>query len=100
TRTPLYIAVTAIVVNVVLNLVFLYGTTLAHVGIALASSLSGWLNAAMLAAVLRQRRQWIPDQRLLSRSIRTAGATIGMGAALWTLLLLMGPQLAHPDLVG
>ena len=49
TRTPLYIAIVAIVVNVALNVFFLYGTTLAQVGIALATSLSGWLNAAMLA---------------------------------------------------
>src|SRR5882757_4727223 len=33
TRTPLYVATTAIVVNIVLNIVFLYGTTLAQVGI-------------------------------------------------------------------
>ena len=55
TRTPLYIATGAIVVNIVLNIVFLYGTTLAQVGIALASSLSGWLNAVLLAVVLRRR---------------------------------------------
>src|SRR5918996_2851652 len=42
TRTPLIIAVVSIVVNVALNLVFLYGTALAQVGIALATSLSGW----------------------------------------------------------
>src|SRR6266404_2275441 len=80
TRTPLYIAVVAIAANVALNLAFLYGTTLAHVGIALASSLSGWLNAAMLATVLRRRDHWLPDQRLVSRSIRMVGATLGMGA--------------------
>src|SRR5580704_6500089 len=38
TRTPLYVATTAIVVNIALNIVFLYGTALAQVGIALASS--------------------------------------------------------------
>ena len=59
TRTPLYIAITAIAVNVALNVVFLYGTDLAQVGIALATSLSGWLNAAMLAVVLRRRDHWI-----------------------------------------
>jgi hypothetical protein len=79
TRTPLYIATTAILVNIVLNIVFLYGTTLAQVGIALASSLSGWLNAGMLAVVLRRRGQWVPDERLVSRSIRMLGATVGMG---------------------
>jgi putative peptidoglycan lipid II flippase len=41
TRAPLNIAVVAIVVNIALNLIFLCGTTLAHVGIALATSLSG-----------------------------------------------------------
>ena len=81
TRTPLYIAIAAIVVNIVLNIVFLYGTTLAQVGIALASSLSGWLNAVLLAVVLRRRGHWVPDERLVSRSLRMVGATVGMGAA-------------------
>lgn len=83
TRTPLYIAIVAIAANVALNVWFLYGTTLAHVGIALASSLSGWLNAALLAAVLRRRQHWVPDGRLLSRGLRILGATAGMGVALW-----------------
>ncbi len=100
TRTPLTIAIVAIAANVALNLAFLYGTTLAHVGIALASSLSGWLNTAMLAAVLVRRDHWIPDQRLVSRSIRMMGATLGMGAALWWALGLLAPPLAHANLVG
>src|SRR5216684_2524620 len=100
TRTPLFIAIVAIASNVALNLAFLYGTSLAHVGIALASSLSGWLNTAMLATVLVRRDQWIADQRLVSRSIRMVGATLGMGAALWLALGLLAPQLAHANLVG
>jgi putative peptidoglycan lipid II flippase len=50
--------------------------------------------------VLRLRRQWIADQRLLARSLRMAGATIGMGAVLWLALRLFTPQLAHADLAG
>lgn len=100
TRTPLYIATTAIVVNIALNIAFLYGTTLAHVGIALASSLSGWLNAAMLATVLRRRDQWVPDERLLARSIRMVGATVGMGLALWLALAWAAPLLAHVNFAG
>src|SRR5262249_46854035 len=88
TRTPLYIAIVAIVVNVILNVVFLYGTNLAQVGIALATSLSGWLNAAILAIVLRQRGHWIADQRLVSRSWRMLAATVGMGIVLWGALVL------------
>jgi putative peptidoglycan lipid II flippase len=100
TRTPLYIATTAIVVNIVLNIVFLYGTALAQVGVALASSLSGWLNAALLATVLRRRAQWVPDRRLISRSIRVVGATIGMGLALWLALVWLAQPLAHANLLG
>ena len=100
TRTPLYIAVAAIAANIALNIAFLYGTTLAQVGIALASSLSGWLNAALLAVVLRRRAQWVPDERLVSRSIRMVGATVGMGAALWLALVVLAPSLAHANLAG
>jgi putative peptidoglycan lipid II flippase len=100
TRTPLYIAIAAIATNIVLNVVFLYGTTLAQVGIALASSLSGWLNAALLAGVLWRRGQWAPDSRLRSRTPRAALATLGMGAVLWGALVLLAPSLAHGNLVG
>jgi len=100
TRTPLYIATAAIVVNVVLNVVFLYGTALAHVGIALASSLSGWLNALLLAIVLRQRRHWVPDPRLLSRTLRAIVTTVVMGAALWLGMKALAPTLSRDDLAG
>jgi putative peptidoglycan lipid II flippase len=100
TRTPLYIATGAIVVNIVLNIVFLYGTTLAQVGIALASSLSGWLNAVLLAVVLRRRGQWVPDERLASRSIRMVGATVGMGLVLWLALAGLAKPLSHADFTG
>lgn len=100
TRTPLYIAVVAIGVNVMLNIVFLYGTTLAQVGIALATSLSGWLNAAMLGGMLRRRGHWVVDSRLMSRSLRLLAASIGTGAVLWGSLILLRPVLAHADITG
>jgi putative peptidoglycan lipid II flippase len=100
TKTPLYIAIAAIAVNVALNAAFLYGTALAHVGIALASSLSGWLNAALLALVLLRRRQWLPDQRLRQRAWRVAAATVGMGAVLWLAFVPLGPALAHTSFSG
>jgi putative peptidoglycan lipid II flippase len=100
TRTPLYIAIVAIVVNVILNVFFLYGTGLAQVGVALATSLSGWLNAAMLAFVLHRRDHLIADQRLISRSWRMMAATIGMGVALWGALVVLDPALAHANIKG
>jgi putative peptidoglycan lipid II flippase len=100
TRTPLHIALVAIGLNVALNAVFVFGTHLAQVGIALASSLSGWVNALLLAAVLLKRRHWVADARLTSRTWRVALATAGMTAALAGLVALLGPALAHPDLTG
>ena len=100
TRTPLYIALASISANVLLNVVFLYGTSLAQTGIALASSLSGWLNTALLAIVLVRRGQWIPDARLGTRSLGIAAATLGMGGALWAGLWGLAPWMAHASLMG
>ncbi len=100
TRTPLYVAVAAITTKIALNLLFLFATTLAQVVIALASSLSGWLNAALLAGVLLKRHQWVPDSRLVSRAVRVAGATIGMAAALWGMTLWLAAPLSRPDISG
>jgi putative peptidoglycan lipid II flippase len=100
TRTPLYIALVAIVLNFALNAAFIFGTNLAQVGIALAQSLSGWVNALLLAAVLLSSGHWLPDPRLNQRTWRMALATIGMSAALAGLLLVLQPVLARPDLTG
>jgi putative peptidoglycan lipid II flippase len=100
TRTPLYIAVAAITVNMSLNAAFLYGTSLGQVGIALSTSISGWLNAALLGAMLSRRGQWASDARLISRSLRMAAATVGMGVALVVALIVLHQPLAHPNLVG
>ncbi len=100
TRTPLYTAVTSIVVNVALNAWFVLGTPLAQVGIALSSSLAGWLNAGLLAIVLLRRDHWQIDVRLSSRTWRMVVATAAMGAALFAGLTVLRPALAHPDLVG
>jgi putative peptidoglycan lipid II flippase len=99
-RTPLYIAIVAIVANVGMNAAFVFGTTLEQAGIALSSSLSGWINAVLLAVVLLRRGHWQPDSRLISRTLRMVLATIGMSAALVGALVVLKPVLAHPDLLG
>jgi putative peptidoglycan lipid II flippase len=100
TRTPLTIALIAIVLNLALNAFFVLGTPLAQVGIALAQSISGWVNALLLATVLLRRGHWLPDARLRSRTWRMVLATIGMTVALAGLLFVLKPALAHPDLKG
>ncbi|MBM3643235.1 MAG: murein biosynthesis integral membrane protein MurJ [Alphaproteobacteria bacterium] len=83
TRTPLYIALAAIAANVALNIFFLKATSLGAAGIALASSIAGWLNAVALAVVLIARGHWVADGRLFDRGWRILAASAGMGGFLW-----------------
>lgn len=56
TKTPVVLAVIAMVINIVLNLIFLVILTnldfMPHIGIALATALAGWFNAIYLARKL------------------------------------------------
>ena len=89
TKTPLRFALWSVVVNVALSLIlFIF---MRHVGIALATSLAAWLNAGLLALTLRRRGQHRLDSRCLSRVPRIAAAAVFMGAAIWTLKLLLAP---------
>ena len=90
TKTPVRIAILCLVVNVALN-VALMGP-LAHVGIALATTLAGWLNVGLLAAGLARRGYLKPDGRLKRRLPRMIAAAAGMAALLWAVAFgLEGP---------
>jgi putative peptidoglycan lipid II flippase len=47
-----------------------------------------------------RRGHWLPDRRLISRTLRVGLATIGMGGALLGGLVVLQSALAHPDLLG
>ena len=81
TRTPVRIAVFAMLANIIMNLIFMryWG----HVGIAYASSLSAWANALALGIILNRRGELVLDARLLNQSVRAFFASLGMGAALY-----------------
>lgn len=81
TRTPVYAAIAALVIFVVFNLVLL--DRLGAVGVALASAIGAWINAAMLYAVLAWRGHYRGDLTLLGRIARQMVAAAVMGAALW-----------------
>jgi putative peptidoglycan lipid II flippase len=90
TATPVKAAAAAMAANLVLNLVLM--GPLLHVGIALATALSAWLNVALLGAILFRRGLLVLDARLKSRLPRAALASAVMGAALyWGARLLDAP---------
>ncbi len=80
TATPVKIAVAAMVVNIVLAIGLMQ--VLAHVGIALATACSAWLNAAVLAGVLKRRQQFAIDARLRRNAPRALLAAVLMAGAL------------------
>jgi len=81
TKTPVYAAFAALTVFIALNILFLerFGV----VGVAAASAIGAWLNAAVLYAVLSGRDHYRVPLRLLGRIARQIVAATAMGAALW-----------------
>jgi putative peptidoglycan lipid II flippase len=76
TTTPVRIAIAAMAVNIALMLILM--KPMGHVGIALAASVSAWLNTLLLAVVLIRRGHFALDERLKGRLPRILLATAGM----------------------
>lgn len=91
--TPVKIAGVAVAANIALSIVLL--GPLQHVGLALATSAASWLNAFLLALVLRRRGQLVIDRRLRRRLPLIVLATIAMTAA-----LLIGLEVLSPLIDG
>ncbi len=91
TSTPVIIGVVAMIVNIVLSLAFL--NSLAHVGIALATSLAAWLNAGVLLILLLKKGHHTPDRRLYRRTIGIIAASLLMAGGLWLGLPYIEPLL-------
>jgi putative peptidoglycan lipid II flippase len=81
TRTPVKIAIVCLIGNVVIALTLIWW--LAHVGIALATALSAWLNSCLLARGLWRDRLLQPDAQLKRRVPRILGASAAMALCLW-----------------
>ncbi|HMB69538.1 MAG TPA: murein biosynthesis integral membrane protein MurJ [bacterium] len=95
TRTPVKIAAVAMVANIALNLLLMGPLGLR--GLALATSLSAWLNVALLARVFTARVGPLPPGAVMRSAARTlaAGAALGAGclAGLRIAALVTGPEL-------
>ncbi len=81
TLRPFHISLAAVIANVALSLALFW--QLGHVGIALATSVAAWLQATLLAIVLRRRGQIEIDARNRRRLPRMLLASALMGAAVW-----------------
>jgi putative peptidoglycan lipid II flippase len=88
TRTPVKIAILCLISNIVIALALIWW--LAHVGIALATAISAWLNAGLLGRGLWRDGLLQPDAQLKRRLLRILGTSLAMALGLW----LAGPWLA------
>ncbi|MDH3579766.1 MAG: murein biosynthesis integral membrane protein MurJ [Hyphomicrobiales bacterium] len=98
TRTPMIYAGVSVVVNIAGSLaLFFY---IGHVGIAIATSLAGWVNAALLAGTLLRRGDFTFDRDFRRRIAPIILSSAIMGAVLWGLAYLLAPWFAPAQGVG
>jgi putative peptidoglycan lipid II flippase len=92
TKTPMIYAGISMAANVVLSLTLflLIGAT----GIALATTLSGWLNVALLIGNLRQRDGFALDQTFRRRFAGILAASAVMGVVVFALIKGLEPWFA------
>ena len=87
TKTPVKIGIKAMVVNMVLNVIFVvplhYYWQVGHVGLALATSLAAFINAGLLYLGLRQQKVYSPLPGFSTTVLRLLGAVAMMGSFLW-----------------
>jgi putative peptidoglycan lipid II flippase len=94
TATPVKVAVAAVMLNFVLTLLLMQ--FLAHVGVAIALSAAGWMQALVLLTLLSRHGHFRLDQRARGNIPRIAAAALGMAAILVGLRVLLAPALAGP----
>ena len=97
TATPVRVALVAVAVNVALKIALM--APLAQVGLALATSVSAWVNVLLLSWALNRRGFLKIGDRLRRRAPRILLATVAMGAVLAAGQHWVAPALADPHLV-
>jgi putative peptidoglycan lipid II flippase len=83
TRTPVVIALIAVCTNITLSALFVFKTTLAHGGLALATSIAAIVNISLLTVQLRKKIGRIDASRILRSLVRIIPASVAMGAIGW-----------------
>lgn len=96
TATPVRYAIICAVLNTVLALLFsqlLKDKGLGHVGIAVATGLTAWVNLGLLGFGLKRRGLLLLNRQSVTRAGLITGAAVVMGGTLWALSHLVFPRL-------
>jgi putative peptidoglycan lipid II flippase len=96
TATPMRYAILSLTLNtlgsIALFFAFRAWGLMPHLGIAVATTLGGWLNAGLLYATLVRRGQFVKDARLCRALPRILVASLLMGVVLWLLAAVLAPS--------
>ena len=92
TRTPMIYAAISVAVNIAGSLAMFF--VIGHVGIAIATSLAGWVNTGLLAGTLLKRGDFVFDAQFRRRIGPLCFASLVMGVAVWLLAWLLTPYFA------
>ncbi len=94
TKTPVKIAVVCLITNLIFNLILVQ--YFAHVGLALATTISGWVNASLLGITLYRRHIFRPCATLILMLLKVTICGIIMGAAAYGAHMLMAHWFTRP----
>lgn len=101
TATPMRYAAISLTANtlgsIVLFFLFRRLGFMPHLGIAVATTLGGWLNAGLLYATLIRRGNLVADQRLKRALPLIALSSLVMGGVLWFVAGALGPAFNQPS---
>ncbi len=92
TRTPMIYAGISVVVNITVSLALFF--IIGHIGIAIATTLAGWVNAWLLAGTLLRRGNFQFDTSFRRRIGPICLSSAVMGAVLWLLAYFLEPLMA------
>jgi putative peptidoglycan lipid II flippase len=70
-----------------------------HLGIAVATTLGGWLNAALLHGTLVKRGELVHDARLKSALRAIVASSIAMGAVVWLVSFYLADMFTAPGVL-
>ncbi len=88
TKTPVKISFISVIVNIILNIFFVRFTSLGVRGLALAYSISSFINMMMLLNTLRKRMNGIKGKEIIVSTMKSSVASIVMGGFIVLLDLL------------
>ncbi len=86
TKTPVKIAVLCMLINIFANIasvIFLIDhDIMPHIGLALSTSISSWINIIILGFILMRRKKFLPDRRIKIRFLKVIFSSIIMAGIL------------------